>query len=354
AGWLLDLARRDPGARAAPAAARAGALLVGALATATLPLAMGFLPWNGLVTLWGFGVGVVPQQRYGLADLFYLPSLAPAWLLGASGLGIGAWRGRGLARDVALVLLGALLPFGFFLASKQQSPQYYVLAEVLLLAGVTGWAALLPWRWPRRGLVLALLGGACFWSLPHSRQLLRGGLPSMTPRMHSEAWPARGAEVAAAVDWAMTWSATQPLVVVSQHIENLGALFVVRHGRPVISLYRDGWEDEIPDLRRFLNGRGLLVLTVAGPHHPAAAPPGCEPLDRLDTSGLQADLYRCPAGEAPAGSRDRDYPCIDWLGACQQEDWLRGGRARLRERAFHPGAEFAGGVAPGILPIRGR
>ena len=126
---------------------------------------------------------------------------------------------------------------------------------------------------------------------------------------------------------------------------------MVRHGRPVVSLYREGWGAEIPDLRRFHGGRDLWVLTVVGPHHEAPTPPGCEPAAGLDTGGLQAALFCCSADTAPATARDRSYPCIDWVGACQQEDWLRGGRAALKERAWHPGPEFAGGTAPGILPL---
>jgi hypothetical protein len=348
-GWGLALARSAQGARALPAAIRTLSLLAGVGITAALPLAMGFLPWNGLTTLLDYG-RQSGRPAYGIADLLYLPTLLPVWLLGAGGFAVAAWRGAGPRRDAALVQAGALLPYAAFLVSHQQSPQYYLLAELLLLAGWVGWLDLVRARWPRWAATAILAGLGLTWSLPRTRALLEGHPGDHLPRLHQEAWPARGAEVAAVVDWAMAHAAERPLVVISQYIENLGEIFVVRHGRPVIALRDEGWGREVGDIRRLHADQEIYVLTLGGPHHPAAAAPDCTVADTLQTASLQGTLYRCDNAVLPTEYRHRDYPCIDWNGACQQLDWLAGGVERLRQRARDPGPEFAGGVSPGILP----
>jgi len=349
AGWALALARSGRGARALPAMIRVLWLFAGVGLSSTLPLALGFLPWNGLSTLLAYS-RQSGSQGYGIAALLYLPALGPVWLLGAGGLAAAAWRGAGPRRDAALVQVGALLPWAAFLLSRQQSPQYYVLAEALLLAGWVGWLDLVPTRGPRWAAATILMFLGLSWSLPRARALVDGQPESYRPRLHQEAWPARGSEVAAVVDWAWAQVGQRPLVVVSRYIENLGEVFMVRHARPVITLRDEGWTDEVGDLRRFHQGREIAVLTVGGPHHPAAAAPGCVADDSLTTEALLATLYRCDGTDLPAESRRRDYPCVDWFGACQQLDWLAGGLERLRQRARDPGPEFAGGVSPGILP----
>lgn len=351
-GWCLDLARRPPGSRLVPAVLRGLALLVGLSACAVVPLALGFWPWNGLASLWSYGNTDHPS-RFGPAQLHYLPTMAPAWLIGAGGLVVAMWRGRGPARATAMVTLGALSTFVAFMASHQQSPQYYITAHVLLLACCAGWLDLVPWRWARRGLVVATLVLAAAWSMPRVSALVHGGSDELRPRLHSEAWPAPALEIATVVDWSMTWAWASPLVLVSPHVENLDALFTVRHDRPVAVLYNHDWERELPDLVRYHRGEDVWVVTVSSAWEDPLQAPGVESLGELRTGSLVAAMYRYDGDRPPPRTRRRDYPCIDWRGTCQQRDWLTGGVEQLGRRAFAPGPEFAGGTAPGIMPFGG-
>ncbi|MFH1465431.1 MAG: hypothetical protein ABIO70_13670 [Pseudomonadota bacterium] len=348
-GWGLDLHRRAPGSRGRSALGRLLALLAGALSTAALPLAMGFLPWNGLTTLLDYA-RQSQTPTYRLRDLFYLPALLPVWLLGAGGLALAIWRGPGPRRDAALVQAGLLLPFAAFLLSRQQSPQYYVFPEVVLLGGCVGWLDLLRGRWPRWGAAAAVMALGVAWSGPRAWALLDGTPERYHPRMHQEAWPARGSEVAAVVDWAMARTTARPLVVVSRYIENLGEIFIVRFRRPVISERGEGWGDELGGLRRLHRGQELCVLTVGGSQHPAGPAPGCAVEDTLETPSLLATLYRCDPGGLADGGQREGLSCVDWNGACQQRDWLEGGLEQLTRRARDLGPAFTAGAGPGLLP----
>lgn len=350
-GAALGVARRGPVPRGQVAILGGVSLLQGALLTAALPLALGFWPWNGFTSILKYGTEDLPA-RFTLAQLHYLPALAPAWGLGLLGLGVAAWRGRGVARVVPAVALGALAPFLVFLNSNQQSPQYYLFAHLLLLAGLAGWLDLVPWRGARGALAVLGLALGAGWSAERTPELVHGTRDDPTLRLHSEAWPAPAEDVAAVVDWAMTWAWGAPLVAVSQYIENLDALFTVRHHRPVVALYGPDWDRELPDVVRFHEGRDVFVLLVSSPRHEVPRLAAVEALGEIRTRHLVATMARWPGSPPPPQTRPRDYPCIDWRGACQQLDWLGGGLAGLRRRALDPGAAFAGGRAPGILPPR--
>jgi hypothetical protein len=346
--WLMDLLARPRGERLRPALARALATTGGSLACALLPLCLGFYPWNGLSSIWSYG-GTDHPARFTLSQLHYLPTMAPLWLLGLAGLGIGAWRGRGLARAAALVSLAALAPFAAFMVSNQQSPHYYVTAHLLLLTGLAGWLDLLRWRGARWGLLLGLAGGALWWCPPRAAALLGTDGAELEPRLHTEAWPAPREEIDVVVDWSLTWAWDAPLVVVTQHIENLDSLYTVRHQRPVAILYGPDWAKELPDWIRHHRGREVFVLTVVPAQGRLERLAGSAPLGLLETAHLRASMASYDGETLLPRTRRRDYPCIDWRGTCQQLDWLEGGQDGLRARTMNPGPEFAGGYAPGIL-----
>jgi len=319
------------------------------LGTVVVPAALGFWPQNGLVYLLSYaeGHGAGPS-RFATAQLYDLPRFAVPFAGGFTGFVAAGIRFKDEKRRAVLVLAAVLVPFLLFPFSRQQSPQYYLLAKVVLVSGWAGWIALVPWprvRWAAAGLIAAA-------GLPLALKLvppLASGDQLGTIGMHSEAWPARPGGPAAVVDWANDQAGKRPLVVVTSHIENLDALFVIRHHRPVASLYDRNWRNQIPQVALIYDGEDLLVLTVSSAQRLVDPPDSAELVGSHTEPNLLARLYRVEGRKQPPNWRHPGYPCLDFRGVCLQRDWLHGGPEAVRQTALHPGPEYAGGLGPGRL-----
>ena len=325
----------------------AGGLLLG---MAALPLALGLSPLGGLEALLGyggrgqFGSGR-PMSEVLYVDRFWLPLL-----LGLGGLGVAAWRGR--QRAAAVALLGTLAPYALFLVSSQQSPQYYLLAHVLILSGWAGWLLLLPARgpalgalrlprgWLRLGVAALLVSLLAPWMLRRAPLLMVSGRANTTP-FHSEAWPAWPDEPLELLQWALQQAPAQPLLVVSGTVENMDALAAIHSGRPVAFLFRE-WTDRLDEALRIYDGEDVLVLSVESPERQHPRWPGDQVLGQMTTPNLGAQLSRVPGERRDPRAED---PCIHGgviRGACLQREWLAGGQEAVRRRILAEAARRQG------------
>ncbi len=323
-----------PGRRAAAAdGARglAGAALGLAVGGVLLPVSLRLSPMGGVDALLGYAVRGEAVARPGttLWETLYLQIVGLPLALGLVGLGVTALLRRGAARQAALVLLGTLTPFVVFLVSDQQSPQYYLAAHVLVLSGLAGLLALLPWRVARWGLALAYLAVTWSWASSTVPQLNVGQVP---PRweLHTETWPAPAAEIGRIVDWAAENTGDDPLVVTSQRVENADSLFVIRHGRPAAFLFGHELESLMPRLISLYGGGEVVLFSVESHLGMHPVPPVGEELGTVGNPRVSAVLYRLPGiadgevGSCPSHNAPR--------GACLQSDWNDGGEVWMRQR----------------------
>mgnify|MGYP006971706822 CR=1 FL=1 len=311
-----------------------GCVLAGlALGLVPLPLALGLSPWSGFHALSSYSLHNRFGDRLPLATLLYLDRFGWAFGVGALGLVVAAlrpWPGR--QRRAVLVLLGLLLPFGAFLVSRQQSPQYYLLAHALVLSGVAGLVGLPPWRWVQPAVLALLVWPVAPWTVDLIRDGLDPGV-STAGRLHTEAWPAEVGEPGRVMDWAMERADGRALVVVSGMVENLDALAPIEHGRPVAFLFRE-WLDRLDEAVVLCAGQDVLVLSVESRQQPPNAVPGGVRVDRLETANLAAELWVVPGKPVPPS---REHPCARGAqirGACLQQAWLEGGDSAVRERTL--------------------
>ena len=314
-----------------------------------LPVALGFWPQNGVVYLFSYAEsGGAGPSRFSQSQLYDLPRLAVPYGLGLLGLLAAAIRFKGAKRLAVVVVIATVLPFALFPLSRQQSPQYYLLAKVLVLSGWAGLVAQIPWRSARAVVALALLAATVPWMLRQVPPIARGEQSPGFP-WHSEAWPAKPGAPAEVVDWANRTGEKHPLVVVTSHIENLDALFTIRHHRPVASLYDPNWRTQLSQVALIYDGLDLFVLTVSSEHQVVRPPPEASVVERHRAPDLLATIYRVKGVKQPPNWRHPGYPCIDFRGACLQRDWLEGGEAAVRKTTLHPGAEYPGGPGPGRI-----
>lgn len=306
-----------------------------------LPLALGLHPFSGLHATGAYALHNRFGDRVPLTTLLYLDRFGWAFGVGALGLAVAAlrpWRGR--QRAAVLVLLGMLLPFVAFVFSRQQSPQYYLLAHVLVLSGAAGLVGLLPWRWAQPLVLVALAAPVAPWTM----ELIHDGLDpfeSTAGRLHTEAWPADVGEPGQVMGWGLDRAEGQPVVVVSGSVENIDALARLEHGRPVAFLFQQ-WIDRLPEAVGFCGGQDVLVLSVEAIHQPPNAIPGGMSIDRLETAHLKAELWVVP-GRPPEPSREQ--PCArggQIRGACLQQAWLEGGDAASKQRILSLHDRFDG------------
>ncbi len=337
---LLRWLRGGPDRPGIPAAlAPWGLALLGLLlGLALLPLSLGLSPLSGFEALTSFG----GHNRFGpatpLTTLLYLDRLG--WLLGLGllGLAVAALRPwKSTQRQAVLVLLGMLTPYAAFLRSAQQSPQYYLLAHVLVLSGIAGLLGLLPRRW-LQGLILAgLVAGAAPWT--HGRvQAALSGDHGSSWRFHSEAWPTRVGEPDEVMAWALDWAGDKPLAVVSSTVENIDSLSWIRRQRPVAFLFRE-WLDRTHEAVLLADGRDLLLLSVESKHAPPNEPSGGLRVDRLETRELVAELWVLPGVSLPQGG---EHPCArggQIRGGCLQLAWLEAGDQAVLEMMRAAGSQ---------------
>ncbi len=335
---------RDEGGRGSflrPLAALGCVLLGLLLGLLPLPLVLGLSPLSGLHALASYGL----HNRFGdqptLMALLYLDRFG--WAFGVGALGwlaavLRPWPAR--ERRAVLVLLGLLLPFGLFLVSRQQSPQYYLLAHALLLSGAAGFVGLPRWRWAQPIVLVVLLVPVAGWSW----DLIRDGLDphaSTAGRLHTEAWPADVGEPGRVMAWAMERAEGQPLVVVSGSVENIDALARLEHDRPVAFLFRE-WLDRLDDAVVLCGGKDVLVLSVEHVHQPGNVISGGVSMDRLETASLRAELWVVPGQPLVY---EREHPCARGAqirGACLQHAWLDGGDEAVRNRALSLTLAYSG------------
>lgn len=316
-------------------AALAAGLLAGLV---PLPLALGVSPAGGWQALLGFGV----HNRFGagrpMVEVLYLHRLALPLAAGALGLVLAAVRGPG--RAPARILLGILLPYGAFLLSRQQSPQYYLLAHALLLSGLAGWVAWVPWPPVRTVVALAGLGGAILLVREPVPASLVSGAASRT-FFHSEGWPAWPDEPLDLVERALSSAPARPLLFVSGTVENLDALATIRYERPVGFLFRE-WAAEIPQAASLYEGETVRIVWVEDPTREMVPPDGATLVDTWTTDHLVARVWDLPA---PARAPSREEPCArggHYRGACLQAAWLAGGQAEVRTRMLREVAASPG------------
>ncbi len=298
---------------------------------ALLPLALGLSPLSGYHALLGYGV----YNQFGdpppLPVLLYLDRFWIPFGLGALGLLVASIHpGRGGDRRAPLLLLAMLLPFAGFVFSRQQSPQYYLLAHVLLLSGVAGLLTLLPRHWLRLVALLVIAAPVWPWTARQVQENL-GRKAMDSGLLHSEAWPADLGEPERVVAWAVQEAETRPLILVSGTIENIDALGTLEHGRPIAFLFRE-WLDRLPEAIALFQGQDALVVSVEANHLPANEVPGGVRLDRLETEHLLAELWVVPGKRA---APTREPPCARGgkiRGACLQLAWLEGGEDGVRQR----------------------
>lgn len=317
---------------AADGARGLGASLLGlAIGGVLVPVSLRLSPMGGLDALLGYAVRGEAVARPGttLWETLYLQIIGLPLALGLAGLLITAALRRGPGRQAALVMLGTLAPFVAFLISDQQSPQYYLAAHVLVLSGLAGVLALVPWRAPRWGLALLYLVLTWSWASSTVPQLNVGQVP---PRweLHTETWPAPAAEIGRIVDWAAENTGDDPLVVTSQRVENADSLFVVRHGRPAAFLFGHELEQLMPRLIALYGGREVVLFSVESHLGMHPVPPVGEELGTVGNPRISAVLYRLPGipdgevGSCPSHNAPR--------GACLQSDWSEGGEVWMRQR----------------------
>jgi hypothetical protein len=317
-------------------------LLAGlALGVLPLPLLLGLDPLSGFHALTDYSL----HNRFGaqrsVPDLLYLDRFGWAFGVGALGFLAALIRpGRAGGRRAVLVILGVLLPFGAFLFSRQQSPQYYLLAHALLLSGAAGLVGLLPWRWARPIVLVALAAPVAPWTA----SLIVDGLDpdrSTAGRLHTEAWPAEVGEPSRVMAWGLERAAGQPLIVVSGAVENIDALARIEHDRPVAFLFRE-WLDRIDEAVVLCDARDVLVLSVEGIHQQPNTVPGGMRMDRLETPNLVAELWVVPGQQAPPTREPRCARGAQIRGACLQQAWLQGGDEALVHRIVTQHDRFGG------------
>jgi len=324
--------------------ATAGGLVLGVV---PLPLALGLSPLGGLGALMGFSLHNEFGSQRSVAQVLQLSQLWVALMVGLLGLLAAAVFARSPARRrAALLIWGLLLPCGVFFLSKQQSPQYYLLPQLLVAAGAAGLAALPPRRW-QQGL---LVGLGALLLLPWALVGIASGLGDRPPGpgLHSEAWPCAPQEPAQVMDWALERAADAPLVAISGKVENLDALSAIHHGRPVAFLFRE-WADRLQETVEIYEGGEVLLLTVEGQGMEPVLPQEGELLDELRTPTLRALLFRLP-GAVRQGSLEP--PCArggQIRGACLQVEWLAGGQEAVRERMLELARERQGLQGPGRM-----
>ena len=325
-GWLAQLALATLG------------LAIGGILP---PLCLGLSPLSGYHALLGYGI----HNQFGdpppLLVLLYLDRFWLPFGLGLLGLLVAAIRPWGSAdRRPPLLLLGMLVPVGAFLLSRQQSPQYYLLADVVLLSGIAGILSLLPRHWLRMVALALLVLPVWPWTMQRIREGL-GPIATGSGLLHSEAWPADLGEPDRVVAWAVEQSETRPLILVSGTVENIDALACLHHDRPVAFLFRE-WLDRLPEAVALFQGRDALVVSIEANHLPRNDIQDGVRLDRLETSHLVSELWVVPGRRAPTS---REPPCArggQVRGACLQLAWLEGGEDSVRQRILSLREHYGG------------
>jgi len=315
-----------------PFAALGSVLLGLLLGLVPLPLALGLSPLSGLDAWRSYSLHNQFGHPTPVTELLYLDMIGPALALGAGGLVLALLRpGRPGGRRAAWVLLGMLAPYGLFLLSRQQSPQYYLLGHVLVLSGAAGLVGALPRRWARIGAVALLLGACLPWI---ARKLQPGDQPRGPDptRLHSEAWPVEPHHPSAVIGWGLEYAASRPIVVMSGAVENIDALTRLEHDRPVAFLFRE-WTDRIDDAVTLYDGEDVLFLFVERREHWSVPEVAGMRIDRMESGPLIAELWVIPGR---VDTRRREEPCThgrtNIRGACLQKVWLEGGDDAVRER----------------------
>lgn len=314
------------------------ACVVGVLVGATLlPLALGHSPLVGVDAILQYGKTGPPSgedfYRQWYAALYLDTHLVLPLALGLVGLILCAVRLRGPRREAALVLLGMVLPYGAFATSAQQSPQYYLLLHVLLLSGLAGLLALVPWMQARVVVATCLVALAVWWTATTVPTML--GLDRRPWPYYSEAWPAPHEDVLKVTPWAMAQVKGAPLIFTGESLEHFREYLMVNHRRPLARVYPG---DPVTQYRHIANyyGKRCFVLSVTNsPYHPTV--PGAEAVGFRKAGVLEARLMRVdPDPKVTAGV---DAGLLRGRGIMQQGAWLDGGDARLRS--------FAAGRAAG-------
>lgn len=335
------LASRTAGTRRARQAPWVGVVLLG-LVAAAVPLVVGLDPTAGLRALVAYGGDQGAGGQAVAQELLGPPVLRVGLALGVLGGLAAAWR-SGASRRLGLPLVAALVPLAAFPLSAQQSPQYYVLGQVLVLSGAAGLLALAPSGWIRRALTVAwlgLLGGWSSWATP--RLLTMGSASGVG--LHSESWSDSRADMVAMVADAAALAGSRPLAFSSQRVENLDALAQLHLGRPVAWFF-DNEFARVDDFMTAYQGQDLVLVLVDEQQRPSPATRAEALLATWHHGALRGRAWLVPGQSEPGQD-----PCT-WTstprGLCLQRDWLLGGFPGLRSGAVAAWSRAQGPPAPG-------
>ncbi len=325
------------------------------LGTMAPPVLLGLSPAAGLEAVLGYG----SQSQFGsgrsLVEILYLDRLPTPLALGLLGMLAVTWRAP--RRESTAVFWGMLLPFIAFLASAQQSPQYYLLGHVLVLSGIAGFLPPIPVDLTISGIRVGAIGRWALvvfswsalapWMLAQVPAMMVTGRANTTI-FHSEGWPAWPGEPAEILSWAIEEAGEIPLVVMSGSVENVDALAQIHGERPVAFLFRE-WSDRLTETRRIYDGQPLLLLAVEALDRELPAFAGALHMGIRGTENLHARLFLLPGLKQQPGIED---PCLRGgviRGACLQREWLAGGWQAVRRRVLEEDAWHRGLVTKHTL-----
>ena len=307
------------------------ALALAILVTVSTSLVLELSPLAGAEAIWRYRSAASADRPVFSELLGPLPQRV-ALAAGALGWGMATWRSpdrRGLLAPLAL-----LAPFVLLVAYPQQSAQYYLLAQVLLLSGIGGFVLLLPAH-THRLVPLSSLALAA-WSTQVVPHLLFEGSASRTS-LHSETWSDDRAHLATLVDEVVAAAGSGPLVLSSQRVENLDAYAELRHQRPIAFVFPNEL-DRARDFVPAFGGADVRLVVVDHREQPV----------EMDVSGMVAQTthgaLRARTWVLPGATSSED-PCTwDYTprGFCLQRDWLSGGLPQMQagaatRRARRPG-----------------
>lgn len=305
-------------------------LLLGLL---LLPALLGLSPLEGLRALLSSGAGTRSSQvhQQGLAGILYLKPLFWPLLVGFAGLMVAFGRASWAERRAMVPLLGALSSYLVFMLSRQQSSQYYLLAHLLVLSGVAGLVTTLPRVWMRWLLVVGMASAWVPWSLGQAPALMaRTRVLFPFHRFHSEAWSAPPAQVESIVDHVLDDWPELPIIVSSWQIENLDAVALIRHDRPLTTLFPDA-VSMISELALYFPGSPLLFLQVEGPARGMVDIPGAMRVDEGTTEHLQWRLLMLAPKAIPSSTQEPAPDGGVFRGAIAQSTWLKGSSDGMAE-----------------------
>ncbi len=289
---------------------------------------LGQSPMEGLRAIhsYGFASGFQGQARSAL-EASRLGSMWPVFLPAMIGLVLALLVLRGRSRLPLLIMATAVLSFLPFGLSRTQSPQYYLMAHLLLVSCYAAYVAVIPWLWPRVALAALFLGSMAAWAL-HQESSPRQRGEGMT--FHSEAWPVPAEDLELLLESVQQWAGSRPLLLVSDRVENLDGLFFVRTGRPPAFLWTN-WMDHLDMLRAIYTGRQLCVLLIQGDPLPQQLS-AWQPVGTTRAGAVTGIRYLLPAVEAPqapGGCWRQEAGRI--RGVCLQLAWLLGGQVGVGE-----------------------